>query len=111
LIAMYPHMHLRGSSMNLAAKYPTGEQEELLRVPKYDFNWQLVYEVNGPKILPRGTVLRADATFDNSANNRFNPDPKSEVRWGDQSWEEMMVGFFNIAIPANADLRTVFRRN
>ena len=103
LLDAYPHMHLRGKSMALTAIYPTGEKESLVRVPHYDFNWQLIYEMNKPKLLPKGTVLRADATFDNSPNNRFNPDPKAEVRWGDQSWEEMMVGFFDLAIPVKTD--------
>jgi hypothetical protein len=103
LLDAYPHMHVRGKSMALSAVYPTGEREELLRVPKYDFNWQLVYEMGRPKTLPKGTVLRADAHFDNSPNNRFNPDPQAEVRWGDQTWEEMMVGFFDVAIPLATD--------
>jgi hypothetical protein len=107
LLDAYPHMHYRGQSMTLSATYPTGEQEQLLRVPRYDFNWQLVYEMGQPKLLPKGTQLRADATFDNSPNNRFNPDPKAEVRWGDQSWEEMMVGFFDVAIPLKTDLTNV----
>ena len=107
LLDAYPHMHYRGQSMTLSATYPTGEKDQLLRVPRYDFNWQLVYEMGQPKLLPKGTVLRADATFDNSPNNRFNPDPKAEVRWGDQSWEEMMVGFFDVAIPSKTDLSKV----
>ena len=107
LLDAYPHMHLRGKSMVLTAIYPSGEREELVRVPHYDFNWQLIYEMSRPEILPKGTVLRADATFDNSPNNRFNPDPKAEVRWGDQSWDEMMVGFFDLAIPVQADPRSV----
>lgn len=107
LLDAYPYMHYRGQSMTLSATYPTGERDQLLRVPRYDFNWQLVYEMGQPKLLPKGTVLQADATFDNSANNRFNPDPKAEVRWGDQSWEEMMVGFFDVAIPLKTDLAKV----
>ena len=103
LLDAYPHMHYRGQSMTLSAVYPTGERDPLLRVPHYDFNWQLVYEMGQPRLLPKGTMLRADATFDNSPNNRFNPDPKAEVRWGDQTWEEMMVGFFDVAIPLKAD--------
>ena len=110
LIDAYPHMHFRGQSMTLTATYPTGEREQLLRVPRYDFNWQLVYEMGQPKLLPRGTLLRADATFDNSPNNRFNPDPKAEVRWGDQTWEEMMVGFFDVAIPLKTDLEKVLAK-
>jgi hypothetical protein len=107
LLDVYPHMHYRGQSMTLSAIYPTGERDQLLRVPHYDFNWQLVYEMGQPKLLPRGTMLRADATFDNSPNNRFNPDAKAEVRWGDQTWEEMMVGFFDVAIPSKTDLTKV----
>jgi hypothetical protein len=103
LLNVYPHMHLRGKSMVLSAVYPTGEREEFVRVPHYDFNWQLVYSFSQPRLLPKGTVLKADATFDNSANNRVNPDPKKSVRWGDQSWDEMMVGFFDLAIPVNTD--------
>jgi hypothetical protein len=110
LIDVYPHMHFRGQSMTLSATYPTGEREQLLRVPRYDFNWQLVYEMGQPKLLPTGTLLRADATFDNSPNNRFNPDPKAEVRWGDQTWEEMMVGFFDVAIPVKTDLEKVLAK-
>jgi hypothetical protein len=86
---------------------PTGERDQLLRVRHYDFNWQLVYEMGQPKLLPKCPMLRADATFDNSPNDRFNPDAKAEVRWGDQSWEEMMVGFFDVAIPLKADLAKV----
>jgi len=107
LIAAYPHMHYRGKSMALSAEYPTGERDELVRVPRYDFNWQLVYELSQPRLLPKGTILRADAHFDNSPNNRLNPDPTKQVRWGDQSWEEMMVGFFDVAIPLRTDPRDV----
>ena len=110
LIEAYPHMHLRGKSMKLSAMYPSGEHEELLNVPRYDFNWQLTYELTEPKRVPKGTILRADGTFNNSASNRFNPDPSKEVRWGDQSWEEMLVGFFQVAVPAGTDPRTVMRR-
>lgn len=106
-IDAYPHMHYRGKSMTLSAVYPSGRQEELVRVPRYDFNWQLVYEFRERPMLPKGTVLRADATFDNSPGNRFNPDSTVVVRWGDQTWEEMMVGFFDVAIPPATDPRTV----
>jgi hypothetical protein len=108
LIEVYPHMHLRGKSMILTAAYPGGEREELLRVPNYDFNWQLLYQLEEPKRLPQGTRLLADGFFDNSSNNKYNPDPKSPVRWGDQSWEEMMAGFFVVAVPVSTDPRSVF---
>src|ERR1700733_9528539 len=107
LLNVYPHMHLRGKSMVLSAVYPTGEREEFLRVPHYEFGWQLVYALSKPRILPKGTVLKADATFDNSAANRFNPNPQATVRWGDQSWDEMMVGFFDLAIPIATDPASV----
>ena len=107
LLNVYPHMHLRGKSMVLSAVYPTGEHEEFVRVPHYDFNWQLVYSFSKPRMLPKGTLLKADATFDNSATNPFNPDPKKSVRWGDQSWDEMMVGFFDLAIPVKTDPASV----
>jgi hypothetical protein len=107
LLNVYPHMHLRGKSMVLSAVYPTGEREEFLRVPHYEFGWQLVYALSKPRILPKGTVLNADATFDNSPTNRFNPNPQATVRWGDQSWDEMMVGFFDLAIPIATDPASV----
>jgi hypothetical protein len=107
LIDAYPHMHFRGKSMALSAVFPAGRDEPLVNVPRYDFNWQLVYEFNSRMTLPKGTLLKADATFDNSPANRMNPDPKSSVRWGDQSWEEMMVGFFDVAVPPDTDLRAV----
>jgi hypothetical protein len=94
--------------MILTTVKPTGEREEVLRVPNYDFNWQLFYAFKDPKRLPKGTLLIADGVFDNSGNNRYNPDPKAEVRWGDQSWEEMMAGFFVVAVPISTDPRTVF---
>lgn len=99
LVNLTPHMHLRGKDFEYIAKYPTGEKEILLKVPRYDFNWQHTYELASPKILPAGTVIECIAHFDNSANNPFNPDPKAEVRWGDQSWEEMMIGFGAGVVP------------
>jgi len=94
LTAMTPHMHVRGKDMTYIAHYPDGREETLLSVPKYDFNWQITYELAEPKVLPKGTRLEVIAHFDNSANNKFNPDPAQAVRWGDQTWEEMMIGFF-----------------
>jgi hypothetical protein len=102
LINLTPHMHLRGKDFEYIAKYPTGETEVLLKVPRYDFNWQHTYELASPKILPAGTVIQCIAHFDNSPNNPFNPDPKAEVRWGDQSWEEMMIGFGAVVVDAKA---------
>ncbi|MEQ9406952.1 MAG: redoxin domain-containing protein [Fuerstiella sp.] len=95
LLDMTPHMHLRGRSFRYEAIYPDGAREILLDVPNYDFNWQLSYKLAEPKRLPKGTVIHCTATFDNSADNPVNPNPDHPVRWGDQSWEEMMIGFFN----------------
>lgn len=94
LLEMTPHMHLRGKSFLYEATYPDGKKEILLNVPAYDFNWQLTYKLKEPKLLPRGTVLTCKATFDNSEQNAVNPKPGKPVRWGDQSFEEMMIGFF-----------------
>jgi hypothetical protein len=87
-------MHLRGKAFRYEAQYPNGKSEILLDVPKYDFNWQLRYEFAEPKLIPKGTVVRCTAIFDNSDENPNNPDPSKIVRWGQQSWEEMMIGFF-----------------
>ena len=70
-------------------------------MPHYDFNWQLTYELAKPKVLPKGTVIDCVAHYDNSPNNRFNPDPTKEVHYGEQTWEEMMFGFFDVSVPMN----------
>jgi len=67
-------------------------------VPKYDFNWQLIYELKEPLFLPKGSRLDCVAHFDNSPNNKFNPDPSKTVKWGDQTWEEMMIGWFDLTL-------------
>ncbi len=104
-----PHMHLRGKDFEYRVIYPTGEKETLLRVPRYDFNWQLSYYPAKPLVMPKGTRIECTAHFDNSANNKSNPDPTKEVRWGDQSWEEMMIGFVDVAIDAKSDPMSLFR--
>ena len=88
-------------SFEYRATYPNGEKEVLLSVPHYDFNWQLTYDLAREKKLPKGTVIECEAHFDNSPNNRFNPDPTKEVHYGEQTWEEMMIGFFDVAVPMN----------
>lgn len=100
LLDLTPHMHVRGKSAKMRAVYPTGEEEKLLEV-KYDFNWQLAYRLPDGKVMPKGTRIEGVNTYDNTANNRFNPDPKQEVKWGDQSWEEMMINFFQVAAPVD----------
>jgi len=109
LVDLMPHMHYRGKDFEYRAVYPTGEEQTLLSVPKYDFNWQLFYYLSEPIVLPKGTRIDCTAHFDNSPNNRYNPDPKAEVRWGDQTWEEMMIGWFDVAVDANSDPADVFR--
>ncbi len=94
LLSLTPHMHLRGKSFRYEATFPDGTSEVLLDVPKYDFNWQLRYEFAEPRLIPAGTVVKCLAQFDNSSENLNNPDPSKEVRWGQQSWDEMMIGFF-----------------
>jgi hypothetical protein len=95
LTSFMPHMHFRGKDFTYTAVYPDGRSEILLSVPKYDFNWQLTYVLEKPVALPKGTRLDCVAHFDNSTRNKFNPDPTKEVRWGDQTWEEMMIGWFS----------------
>ena len=89
-----PHMHYRGKRMAIEAHYPDGERETLLSVPNYNFNWQRQYVLEEPKRVPKGTRIVARAGFDNSALNPANPDPSSPVRWGEQSFEEMLIGYF-----------------
>ena len=89
LYSIQPHMHLRGKSMKYTAVYPDGREEELLNVPHYDFNWQIVYEFAKPVTLAAGTTVRVEAAWDNSTKNKYNPRPGQEVFWGEQSWDEM----------------------
>ena len=95
LFDLMPHMHARGKDFTYTAVYPDGREEILLSVPNYDFGWQLSYQLAEPKLLPAGTTIVGVAHFDNSTNNRDNPDPTQDVRWGDQTWEEMMIGFYS----------------
>jgi hypothetical protein len=110
LLSFFPHMHLRGKAFEYRLIQPDGEAETLLRVPNYDFNWQLSYKLAKPVPLLPGSRIDATAWFDNSPNNPENPDPKATVRWGEQSWEEMMIGFYDIAVDAKFDRRTYYRK-
>lgn len=94
LYSVTPHMHLRGKSFRFTAVFPDKSKEILLDVPRYDFNWQNTYLLKRPRVLPQGTEIVCDAHFDNSANNKANPDPTKPVYWGDQTWEEMAIGSF-----------------
>ncbi len=99
MTSLTPHMHVRGKDMTYIAHYPDGTDEILLSVPKYDFNWQISYELKTPKVLPKGTIVEVIAHYDNSAGNKFNPDPSKDVKWGDQTFEEMMIGFWSTVVP------------
>ena len=87
---------------------PDGTKEVLLRLPRFDFNWQLEYVLDHPRQLRRGSRLEVTGIYDNSANNPSNPDPNVEVRWGDQSWDEMLAGFFELSFDARMDLKQLF---
>jgi len=90
-----PHMHLRGKDFEYKARFPDGSQQILLSVPQFDFNWQGAYRLKQPLRLPKGTRIECTAHFDNSSANPANPDPTRRVTWGDQTWEEMMIGYFD----------------
>ena len=98
LLAIAPHMHLRGKSFRLFMKQKD-ESEILLDVPHYDFNWQHIYELSQPMKLDDVDSLEFTVKFDNSKENPFNPDPSEYVTWGDQTWEEMAIAFFEVAEP------------
>ncbi|HEY7331020.1 MAG TPA: redoxin domain-containing protein [Gemmataceae bacterium] len=95
LLNFMPHMHLRGKDFLYEAIYPDGRKEILLSVPRYDFNWQSIYRLAEPLPLPKNTKLHCVAHFDNSAKNPNNPDPKKNVYWGYQTWDEMFTGWFD----------------
>ena len=107
LEGLSPHMHYRGKGFEYRAVFPDGRTETLLSVPRYDFNWQFVYRLTEPIPLPRGTRIECTAWFDNSPNNPANPDASEEVRWGDQSWEQMMIGFLDIVVDVDQDPRGI----
>jgi peroxiredoxin len=97
IVGFMPHMHVRGKDFLYRARYPDGKTETLLSVPRFDFNWQSVYRPATPLRMPKGTRIECVAHFDNSANNPNNPDPTRAVLWGDQTWEEMMIGWIDVA--------------
>jgi peroxiredoxin len=97
VFSLMPHMHLRGKDFKYDVLYPDGKKETLLFVPHYDFAWQSVYRLTAPLHLPAGTKIECTAHYDNSKDNPNNPDPKKRVRWGDQTWDEMMIGFTDYA--------------
>jgi hypothetical protein len=101
LLDLTPHMHLRGKAFKYEITYPDGKHEVLLDVPHYDFNWQLAYVLAEPRTVPAGTKIDTTAWYDNSPNNKYNPDPSQTVHWGDQTFQEMMIGFFNYKVPVD----------
>lgn len=100
IVSLMPHMHLRGKDYLYRATYPDGRSEVLLSVPKYNFGWQVYYYPRKPIRIPKGTKIETVAHYDNSTKNLVNPDPNIPVRFGEQTWEEMMNGFFDY-IPVN----------
>ncbi len=109
IVALNPHMHLRGKSFEFRVTPPGGDSQVLLRVPRYDFAWQLQYYLADQLPLAPGSRIECSARFDNSPNNPANPDPAKEVHWGDQSWEEMMVGTVDVAINVNLNPMDLYR--
>jgi hypothetical protein len=105
LVYLMPHMHFRGKDMTYTLVYPDGNKEVVLNVPHYDFNWQLGY--NTSVKVPKGTKLHVEAHFDNSPNNKFNPNPNRTVYYGEMTWEEMMFPFFGVVVDKNVDPRKI----
>jgi peroxiredoxin len=105
LLSLSPHMHVRGKSFRYTAIFPDGSQQVLLDVPQFDFNWQTEYRLAEKMPIPAGTQILGEAAFDNSENNLNNPDPKKWVSFGEQTWEEMMIGYFHVAIPIDPETR------
>jgi peroxiredoxin len=98
VMSLLPHMHLRGKDFQYRVTYPDGKEETILSVPKYDFNWQASYRFEKPMALPAGSRIECTAHFDNSKNNPNNPNPSEAVKWGDQTWQEMMIGFVDYVV-------------
>jgi hypothetical protein len=110
LLSFFPHLHLRGKRFEYNIIQPNGKIIETLMRVNYDFYWQLSYRLAEPRVLKAGTELQAVAWFDNSSQNLHNPNPNVSVTWGDQTYDEMMVGFFDVAVPAGLDKRHYFIR-
>lgn len=105
LYSLLPHMHYRGAAAEVKAFYPGGRAETLLNVPDYDFSWQTQYYLKRPLSIPKGTTITVTGYFDNSPKNRYNPDPARAVRWGEPTYDEMMMSFVEYVVetpPASA---------
>ncbi len=107
LVYIQPHMHLRGKDYELDAIYPTGEKQEIFK-GKWNFDWQVGYQLEKPLSLPKGTRLVAIAHYDNSLNNRYNPDPNKTVLWGPQNWDEMQSGFLGLVVDKDTNVDKIF---
>jgi hypothetical protein len=108
LAYIQPHMHLRGKDYELRLIYPTGESQVVFK-GTWNFDWQVGYQLDKPIVMPKGTRILAIAHYDNSANNRFNPDPTKTILWGDQNWDEMQSGFLGLVLDVDTDASKVFR--
>ena len=108
LVYLQPHMHLRGKDYEMRLIYPSGKSETIFRA-KWDFNWQMGYDFEKPLAVPKGTRIVGVAHYDNSTGNKYNPDPKKLVVWGDQNWEEMQNCFVGVLINPKEDPLTVFK--
>lgn len=102
LLNLMPHMHVRGKSFRYELQTADGRKETVLDVPRYDFNWQTSYQLAEPLSIPAGGSMHVVAHYDNSENNLNNPNPNATVRWGEQTWDEMLIGYFDIAVPRDA---------
>jgi mono/diheme cytochrome c family protein len=102
IVTFMPHLHMRGKAMKFEAFYPDGKSEVLCNVPNYDFNWQIVYYTRKPVAIPKGTKIVVTTVWDNSTKNKFNPDPKKDIRWGDPTYEEMTIGWIDYTVDAKS---------
>ncbi|MBL8205017.1 MAG: thiol-disulfide isomerase [Blastocatellia bacterium] len=103
LVNYMPHMHVRGKAMKYEVIYPDGKRETLLNVDRYNFNWQTLYKLKSPVAIPKGSQLVVTGVFDNSTKNKLNPDPTKTIRFGEPTYDEMLVGFFDVARPKPAE--------
>jgi hypothetical protein len=108
LVYVQPHLHLRGKDYELRLIYPTGETQTVFK-GQWNFEWQIGYQMEKPIVMPKGTRILAIAHFDNSADNKYNPDPSKQVLWGDQNWDEMQSGFLGLIFEAKTDSSKVFK--
>ena len=107
LWGLFPHTHLRGKKWLYILQLPDGTKKTILDVPRYDFSWQTYYMFKEPIVIPRGSKMISTAWYDNSAKNPDNPNPKVDVLWGDQTWEEMQYSglIFSVSAPNSAPTR------